>query len=58
MDGTAGEPAGRLKLRQDTAGDKFRIELDKQVLENRGVAGELLIRRAEKSNLVSAKTSG
>ena len=37
-----------LKLRQDTSGDKFRIELDKQVLDNRGVAGELLLRRAEK----------
>jgi N12 class adenine-specific DNA methylase/SAM-dependent methyltransferase len=37
-----------LKLRQDTSGDKFRIELDKQVLDNRGVAGELLLRRPEK----------
>ena len=37
-----------LTLRQDTSGDKFRIELDKQVLDNRGVAGELLLRRAEK----------
>ncbi len=37
-----------LKLRQDTSGDKFRIELDKQFLDNRGVAGELLLRRAEK----------
>jgi hypothetical protein len=37
-----------LKLRQDTSGDKFRIELDKQVLDNRGVAGELLLRRGEK----------
>jgi hypothetical protein len=37
-----------LKLRQDTTGDKFRIELDKQTLDNRGIAGELLIRRAEK----------
>lgn len=37
-----------LKLRRDTSGDKFRIELDKQVLDNRGVAGELLLRRAEK----------
>jgi N12 class adenine-specific DNA methylase len=37
-----------LKLRQDTSGDKFRIELDKQTLDNRGVAGELLLRRAEK----------
>jgi hypothetical protein len=35
-------------VRQDTSGDNFRIELDGQVLDNRGVAGELLIRRAEK----------
>jgi N12 class adenine-specific DNA methylase/SAM-dependent methyltransferase len=38
-----------LTVRQDTGGDKFRIELDKQVLDNRGVAGELLLRRAEKT---------
>jgi hypothetical protein len=38
-----------LKLRQDTSGDQFRIELDKQVLDNRGIAGELLLRRAEKT---------
>jgi len=38
-----------LKLRQDTSGDKFRIELDKQILDNRGVAGELMLRRAEKT---------
>jgi hypothetical protein len=37
-----------LTLRQDTSGDKFRIELDKQTLDNRGIAGELLLRRAEK----------
>ena len=37
-----------LTLRQDTSGDKFRIELDKQVFDNRGIAGELLLRRAEK----------
>ena len=37
-----------LKLRQDTSGDLFRIELDKQALDNRGIAGELLLRRAEK----------
>ncbi|MGB7745841.1 MAG: DEAD/DEAH box helicase [Verrucomicrobiia bacterium] len=35
--------------RQDTSGDRFRIELDKQVLDNRGIAGELLLRRAEKT---------
>jgi hypothetical protein len=37
-----------LKLRQDTSGDMFRIELDKQVLDNRGIAGELLLRRGDK----------
>jgi hypothetical protein len=37
-----------LTLRQDTSGDKFRIELDKQTLDNRGIAGELLLRRPEK----------
>src|SRR5208283_4206039 len=37
-----------LTVRQDTSGDKFRIELDKQVLDNRGIAGELLLRREEK----------
>jgi hypothetical protein len=35
-------------VRQDTSGDKFRIELDGQTLDNRGVAGELLLRRAGK----------
>jgi len=35
-------------VRQDTSGDKFRIELDRQALDNRGVAGELLLRRAGK----------
>lgn len=34
--------------REDTSGDNFRIELDGEVITNRGVAGELLIRRAEK----------
>ena len=33
-----------LKLRQDTSGDKFRIEIEKQPLDNRGIAGELLLR--------------
>ncbi len=48
MDGTAGKLAGGFDMRQDTSGDRFRIELDKQVLDNRGIAGELLLRRAEK----------
>ena len=34
--------------RQDTSGDKFSIELDGQTLDNRGIAGELIVRRAEK----------
>jgi N12 class adenine-specific DNA methylase len=37
-----------IATRQDTTGDNFRIELDGQTLDNRGVAGELTIRRAEK----------
>jgi N12 class adenine-specific DNA methylase/adenine-specific DNA methylase len=34
--------------REDTSGDNFRIELDGQTLDNRGIAGELIVRRAEK----------
>jgi hypothetical protein len=37
-----------LTVRQDTSGDKFRIELDGQESNNRGIAGELILRRAEK----------
>ncbi|HLX69418.1 MAG TPA: hypothetical protein VKV04_07310 [Verrucomicrobiae bacterium] len=37
-----------IKTRLDTSGDKFRIELEGQMLDNRGIAGELLVRRAEK----------
>lgn len=37
-----------LATRQDTSGDKFRVELGGQVLDNRGVAGELIMRRAMK----------
>src|SRR5262249_58237144 len=37
-----------LSVRQDTSGDNFRIELNGQVLDNRGIAGELILRRAEK----------
>jgi hypothetical protein len=37
-----------LGVRQDTSGDKFRIEIDGQSLNNRGVAGELIMRRTEK----------
>jgi N12 class adenine-specific DNA methylase len=35
-------------VRQDTSGDKFNIELDGQETNNRGIAGELILRRAEK----------
>jgi len=34
--------------RQDTSGDNFCIELDGQSLSNRGIAGELIVRRAAK----------
>ena len=37
-----------IAARQDTSGDKFTIELDGQNLDNRGIAGELILRRAEK----------
>ncbi len=34
--------------RQDTSGNEFTIELDGQTLDNRGIAGEVIVRRAEK----------
>jgi len=34
--------------RQDTSGDKFVIQLEGQELRDRGIAGELILRRAEK----------
>ncbi|MCI0746692.1 MAG: DEAD/DEAH box helicase family protein [Verrucomicrobia subdivision 3 bacterium] len=37
-----------ISVRQDTSGDNFRIELDGQETNNRGIAGELILRRAEK----------
>jgi hypothetical protein len=37
-----------LTVRQDTSGDRFRIELDGQTLDNRGIAGELIVRQAQK----------
>jgi hypothetical protein len=42
-------------LRQDTSSDKFRVKLDKQVLDNSGFAGKLLLRRAEKSKPASER---
>ena len=35
-------------IRRDTRGDRFVIELDGQTLHDRGIAGELLIRHAQK----------
>ena len=37
-----------ISVRQNTSGDNFRIELDGQETNNRGIAGELILRRAEK----------
>jgi predicted nucleic acid-binding Zn-ribbon protein len=37
-----------IATRQDTSGDKFIIELDGQETNNRGIAGELILQRAEK----------
>src|SRR6266705_1817226 len=37
-----------IAARPDTSCDKFTIELDGQTLDNRGIAGELIVRRAEK----------
>jgi N12 class adenine-specific DNA methylase len=37
-----------IAARQDTSGDNFYIELDGQPLNNRGIAGELIVRRAAK----------
>ncbi len=37
-----------LAARQDTSGDRFRIELDGRVFDQRGIAGELIVRRADK----------
>jgi len=37
-----------IAARQDTSGENFRIELDGQPLNNRGIAGELIVRRAAK----------
>ena len=37
-----------ITVRQDTSGDKFIIELDGQETNKRGIAGELILRRAEK----------
>lgn len=37
-----------MATRQDTSGDKFVIEIEGQKIRDRGIAGELLLRRAER----------
>ncbi len=37
-----------IALRQDISGDTFHVELDGQTINQRGIAGELIVRRAEK----------
>src|SRR2546427_8883457 len=37
-----------IALRQDISGDNFHVELDGQTINNRGIAGELMVRRAAK----------
>jgi hypothetical protein len=37
-----------IATRQDVSGDNFQIELDGQIINQRGVAGELIVRRAAK----------
>jgi predicted nucleic acid-binding Zn-ribbon protein len=37
-----------LATRQDTSGDKFVMEIEGQEIRDRGIAGELLLRRAER----------
>ena len=37
-----------IALRQDISGDNFHVELDGQTINQRGIAGELIVRRAEK----------
>ena len=36
-----------LAVREDTSGENFRIELDGRVFDQRGIAGELIVRRAD-----------
>jgi N12 class adenine-specific DNA methylase len=37
-----------ISARRDTSGEKFAIQLDEQDIRDRGIAGELILRRAEK----------
>ena len=37
-----------IAIRQDMSGDNFHIEVDGQTINNRGIAGELIVRRAAK----------
>jgi len=40
--------------RQDTSGDKFLMEIEGQQIRDRGIAGELLLRRAERMSNTSS----
>jgi N12 class adenine-specific DNA methylase len=39
-----------MAARHDTSGDKFIVELEGQAIRDRGIAGELILRRAERMN--------
>lgn len=39
-----------IEAREDTRGDRFVIELDSQEIRDRGIAGEILLRHAERIN--------
>ena len=55
-----GTPARNLRLdisiRQDTSGDKFIIDLDEQETNHRGIAGELILRRAREAQKPNSTT--
>jgi N12 class adenine-specific DNA methylase len=44
-----------MTTRHDTSGDKFVIELEGQEIRDRGIAGELILRRAERMRGTSAE---
>jgi len=43
-----------IATRQDTRGDAFVIEIDGQIIRDRGIAGELLLRQAERVRTIGA----
>lgn len=45
-----GEINADMAVREDTKGDRFVIELDGQEVRDRGIAGEILLRHAERMN--------